>query len=110
MQVMIKTIISLAIIMFCTYIGRKVPTLAGLIATMPLTALIVFCWLYKDNPGKPDIVTGYSKGAAFGVLPSLFFFISAFVCLKKGLPFSVTIAVSFVVWFLGAIIHQLVLR
>ena len=110
MEIAIKTIISLIIILSCTYIGKKAPSLAGLIATMPLTALIVLFWLYMDNPGRKDIVAGYSKGAAFGVLPSLLFFISAMICFRKGLPLSMTLTVSFVIWFLGAIIHQLILR
>lgn len=110
MEMVIKTIISLIVILTCTYIGKKVPTLAGLIATMPLTALIVLCWLYMDNPRQRDIVASYSKGAAFGVLPSLFFSLSAMFCFKKGWPLSVTMAISFIVWFLGAIIHQSVLR
>ena len=37
----IKLLISVSIIIFCTQIGRKLPTLAGLVAVMPLTGLIV---------------------------------------------------------------------
>lgn len=110
MGIIIKTTISIVIILTCTYIGRKVPTLAGLIATMPLTALIVLCWLYLDNPGRRDIVTGYSTGAAFGVLVSLLFFLTAMICLKKGLPFALTLVISFAIWSLGAVVHQLILR
>ena len=41
----IKLLISVGVIVFCTQIGRKLPTLAGLIAVMPLTGLIVLLWL-----------------------------------------------------------------
>ena len=52
MQFFFKLLISIAIIVFCTQIGRKFPSLGGLIATMPLTGVIVLVWLYSNNPGK----------------------------------------------------------
>lgn len=110
MEIAIKAMISLVIILTCTYIGRGIPSLAGLIATMPLTALIVLCWLYVDNPGRRDIIAGYATGAAFGVLPSLLFFVSAMICFKRDLPFAITLVISFAIWSAGAIVHQLILR
>ena len=45
MPFLLKLVITNAVIIACTQIGRKYPTLAGLIATMPLTSLIVLVWL-----------------------------------------------------------------
>ncbi len=50
MRFLIKLLVSICIIVLCTQIGRKLPTLAGLIAVMPLTGFIVLVWLYLDNP------------------------------------------------------------
>ncbi|GAI38679.1 unnamed protein product, partial [marine sediment metagenome] len=57
MRFAIKLLISVCVIAFCVGIGRKLPTLAGLIAVMPLTGLIVLVWLYRDNPGNFNLMT-----------------------------------------------------
>ncbi len=57
MRFLIKLLISVGIIIFCTQIGRKLPSLAGLIAVMPLTGVIVLLWLYSDNPGNFNLMT-----------------------------------------------------
>ena len=43
----IKLAISVAVILLATQIGRKAPTLAGLVAVMPLTSLLVHQWLLR---------------------------------------------------------------
>ena len=63
MRFVVKLLISLGIIIFCTQVGRKLPTLAGLIAVMPLTGLVVLVWLYLDNPGNFGLMSDYTKGA-----------------------------------------------
>ena len=45
MRFAIKLLVSIALILLCTSIGKKLPSLAGLIAVMPLTGLIVLIWL-----------------------------------------------------------------
>jgi len=88
MQFFIKLLISVSIIVLCTQIGRKFPTLGGLIATMPLTSAIVLVWLYSDNPGNFRLMEGYTKGALWGIGPSLHLFQkapSAFRCLSRKL-------------------------
>jgi len=55
MRFLIKLLISVGIIVFCTQIGRRLPSLAGLIAVMPLTGVIVLLWLYSDNPGNFEV-------------------------------------------------------
>ncbi|MDP8212594.1 MAG: DUF3147 family protein [Candidatus Zapsychrus exili] len=110
MQFTIKLIITISIILFCSIIGKKIPTLSGLIATMPLTGAIVLMWLYFDNPENKTIVQGYTKGAIWGIFPSILFFITAYFCFKKQIPFNITMILSFIVWIIGAFLHQLFLR
>ena len=101
-----KLAISLAIIVFCSQIGRKLPSLAGLIATAPLTGLIVLLWLYSDNPGNMTLMTDYTKAALLGIVPSILFFIAAYICFKKSLAIWVVLAVGFAFWLIAAAIHQ----
>ena len=74
MRFVIKLLISVGIIILCTQVGRKLPTLAGLIAVMPLTGLLVLLWLYSDNPGNFVLLSDYTKGALWGIGPSILFF------------------------------------
>ena len=110
MRFIIKLIISLFVITLCTGIGKKLPSLAGLIAVMPLTGLIVLIWLYLDNPGDYDLMTKYTKGAIFGILPTILFFLTSFLCFQKRLSLSITLCVGFAVWIIAAFIHQWLLK
>jgi len=106
MRFVVKLLISLGIIIFCTQVGRKLPTLAGLIAVMPLTGLVVLVWLYVDNPGNFGLMTDYTKGALWGILPSILFFLVAFVCFRRQLPLWIVLCASFSVWVIAAAVHQ----
>lgn len=106
MRFFAKLLISVGVIIFCTQIGRKLPTLAGLIAVMPLTGLIVLLWLYSDNPGNLDLMANYIKGALWGIVPSILFFAVAFVCFRKQLPIWMVLTASFAVWLMAAGVHQ----
>jgi len=106
MRFVIKLLISVCVIAFCAQIGRRLPTLAGLIAVMPLTGLIVLVWLYLDNPGNFNLMTEYTKGALWGIVPSVLFFLVAFVCFRRHLPLWIVLCASFAVWLIGAFVHQ----
>jgi len=110
MNFLLKLCITVAVIVFCTQIGRKFPSLAGLIATMPLTGLIVLLWLYFDSSGNYDLMTSYTRAALWGILPSILFFLVAFLCFQKQLSLSIALSASFAVWLIGAFVHQWFLR
>ncbi len=110
MRFFIKLSISLCVIVLCTQIGRKLPTLAGLIAVMPLTGLIVLLWLYSDSPGNFDLMIRYCTGALWGIIPSILFFLVAFACFRKHLALWIVLSASFAVWLIAAAIHQLLLH
>ena len=110
MKFVIKLLISVCVISICAAIARKVPTLAGLIAVMPLTGLIVLFWLYLDNPGNFALMTDYTKGAFWGIVPTILFFLVAFLCFQKHLSLWIVLCASFAVWLVGAFVHQWLLR
>lgn len=110
MQTLLKLAISVLIILFCAQIGKRFPSLAGLVATMPLTGLIVLIWLYCDNPGDYELMADYTKGAFWGILPTILFFLVALICFKKNLGIPVVLLFSFSVWLIGAFFHQWFLR
>ncbi|MFC1781887.1 DUF3147 family protein [Planctomycetota bacterium] len=110
MRFFIKLIISVLIITICTGVGKKLPTLAGLIAVMPLTGLIVLVWLYMDNPGNYELMADYTKGALFGILPTILFFLTAFFCFQKRLSLPIVLCAGFTIWILAAAVHQWLLK
>jgi hypothetical protein len=59
----LKLALSTAIVALCAAVGRRFPTLGGLIATMPLTSLLVLVWLYSDEPANRPLLIEYTRGA-----------------------------------------------
>ncbi len=106
----VKLLIANAIIIACTLIGKRFPTLAGLIATMPLTSLLVLVWLHTDNPGNIPLMTDYTRGVLWGIIPTILFFMVAWFCFRSRTPFTITLSASFAVWLTGAAVHQWLLR
>jgi len=110
MQFVIRLIISVSIILLCAHLGRKLPTLAGLIAVMPLTGVIVMLWLYSEDPDNSARMIGYTRGALWGIVPSILFFLTALLCFRKHLPLWLVLSASFAVWILAALVHQWLLN
>lgn len=110
MQFMLKLVITVAIVIISAQIGKRFPSLAGLIATMPLTGLIVLMWLYSDNPGNMGIMVEYTRGALWGIVPSILFYLAVLICFRRGLNLTGALGVGFGVWMIGAMIHQTFLR
>jgi uncharacterized membrane protein (GlpM family) len=106
MQFIVKLLLTNVVIIFCAQIARRSPSLAGLIATMPLTSLLVLFWLHMDNPGDYRLMTGYTRGVLWGIIPTILFFAAAHACFRRHLPFSLALAAGFGIWMAGAVIHQ----
>lgn len=110
MQFVIKLVLAVLVILLCTQIARTRPTLAGLIAVMPLTGLLVMLWIYSDCEGNPVRMSQYTLGAVWGILPSIVFFGSAYMCFRKGMSLGWVLGVSSMMWILAALVHQYFLR
>jgi len=110
MQILLKIVLSVFIILLATAIAKKFPSVAGLIAVMPLTGALVLVWVYLENQGNAETMQSFAKGALWGILPSILFFLVAFLCFKKDMSLPLVLAACFGIWLLAAIAHQLVLR
>ena len=110
MQLLIKVILSVAIILIATAIGKKFPSAAGLIGVMPLTGALVLVWIYLEHQGNPEIMQSFAKGALWGMLPSILFFLVALFCFKRQMPLSFVLVASFGIWIVAAAVHQWVLK
>ncbi len=110
MQILIKIVLSVVIILAATAIGKKFPSAAGLIGVMPLTGALVLVWIYLENKGDPRIMQNFAKGALWGIIPSILFFLVAFFCFKKHLALPIVLVSSFGVWLAAAFVHQWILK
>lgn len=110
MHLLIKAVLSLAIIFAATGVAKRFPSAAGLIAVMPLTGALVMVWVYLETGGNPETMRHFTKGALWGILPSIIFFLVAFLCFRRQLSLPVTLLSSFLAWCFAALIHQLAVR
>lgn len=106
MDFVLKLLLSNAVIILSVQLGKRIPSLAGLIATMPLAGLIVLIWLYTEKQGDFDFMVLYTKGALWGILPSIAFYLVALFCFSRHLSLAIVLSASFGIWILGALIHQ----
>lgn len=110
MDFFIKLLFSIVVIIVCTQIGRRFPSLSGLIATMPIVSVIILVWLYSDNPGDFKLMEDFTKAALWGILPSILFFIVAYYCFRNHYGIGIVLGVSFSTWLIGAFVHQWFLK
>jgi len=106
MQILIKILVSLAIILAATAIGRKSPSTAGLIVVMPAIGVLVLVWTYLENKGDPVVMQGFARGALLGLLPTILFYFVAFMCFRRQCALPIVLAASFGVWLAAAVVHQ----
>ena len=52
----------------------------------------------------------FTKGALWGIVPSILFFVKALLCFRKGLPLSAVLVSSFGARLRAALFHQLLLK
>ena len=110
MQLIIKIVISVSMIVVATEMAKKMPSLAGLVAVMPLTGLIVLFWLNYENKSDTALLINYTRGALLGIVPTVLFYLTVVICLSKNVSFTLSIIIGFMVWISGAVVHHLLFK
>ncbi|MGQ0579743.1 MAG: DUF3147 family protein [Betaproteobacteria bacterium] len=82
----VKILVSAALIVLISEIARRSTLLGALIASLPITSLLAFIWLYLDT-GDSAKVAALSYGVFWLVLPSLAFFVVLPLALRAGWAF-----------------------
>jgi uncharacterized membrane protein (GlpM family) len=52
----------------------------------------------------------FTKGALWGILPSILFYLVAFFCFRRNLSLPIVLVASFGVWLCAAFVHQWILK
>ena len=110
MQLVIKLAISVAVILAATGIARKFPPISGLISVMPLAGALILSFVYYENRGQWQVMQGFAKGALWGILPSIAFYLVVFFCLKKEMSLAGVLGSGFAAWSAAALIHHWALK
>lgn len=89
----LKVIITALVVAGVSEIGKRSSVMAALLASLPLTSLLAFIWLYLDkNENEP--VAQLSMDIFWMVIPSLAFFPVFSYCLRQNWSFVISMVVS----------------
>jgi hypothetical protein len=86
MYILVKTIVTALLIVGISECGKKFSFIGGILASLPITSLLAFIWLYQDTKDISK-VSELSITIFWMVIPSLFFFLCLPWLLKKGWAF-----------------------
>lgn len=81
MYLILKTIITSLLIVGISEAGKRFTTIGALLASLPLTSLLAFVWLYADTKDIQK-VSALSWEILWMVIPSLVFFVVLPLILK----------------------------
>lgn len=90
---LIKTLITALIVAAVSELARRYTVWAALLASLPLTSVLAFIWVYWDTKDTGKIIE-LSYSVFWLVFPSLAFFLILPFLLKQGLAFPWAIAAS----------------
>jgi len=71
----IKVIITAFVVVAISEIGKRSSAFGAVIASLPLTSLLAFVWMYSET-GDTDKIAALSQSIFWYVLPSLVLFIA----------------------------------
>jgi|SRR4029079_5958790 hypothetical protein len=88
----IKALLSGAIVAAVSDIARRHPGWGGLLASLPLTSLLAMIWLYRDSTDA-ERVAELSVSTLWFFAPSIPLFIALPALIRSGVPFWVSMAI-----------------
>ena len=108
LYLIIKALLSGAIVAAVSEIARRYPGWGGLVASLPLTSLLAMIWLWRDS-GDSERVAALSASTFWFILPSLPMFLVLPWLLRSGMAFWIALVVSvagtlalYALWFWAA--------
>jgi hypothetical protein len=93
LYLLIKAAISGVLVAAISEVARRYPGWGGLLASLPLTALLAMIWLYRDS-GDSERVAALAGSTFWFVLPSLPMFLVLPALIRSGMAFWLALGVS----------------
>ena len=82
----IKVVVTAIVIVAVSEIAKRSPVWAAILASLPLTSLLAFVWLYADTR-EPERVALLAQSIFWLILPSLVLFVALPLLLRAGWGF-----------------------
>ena len=95
MYVFIKLIFTAFVVVLISEIAKRSTVFAGIVASIPLTSLLAFIWLYFDTQDINSI-RELSRNILLMIPPSLVFFITIYFLIGWNFSFYISLALSIV--------------
>jgi hypothetical protein len=94
---LLKVLISALVIVAVTELSKRGGTLwGGVLASLPLTSLLAFIWLYAETSDAMR-VAALSRSIFWMVIPSLTLFVAVPLLLRRGVAFAFALPISIAV-------------
>lgn len=93
-QFWLKAALTIAIVLVASALARRHGWVGALVASLPLTSLLVLAWLYSDTRDVHQ-VADLAMAIFWFVLGSLPFFVMLALGLRSGWPVGVALAAGF---------------
>lgn len=98
LQYALKVAITAVMVVAISEVSKRSSTLGAIIASLPLTSLLAFLWLYGETGDTMKIAT-LSRDIFWYVLPSLVLFVVLPMMLWRGFGFWPSLAVAIALTF-----------
>lgn len=104
-QFLLKLLITVALVVVASALARRTGWLGALVASLPLTSLLVLGWLYFDTR-EPRAVADLAMAVFWFVLGSLPFFLVLAFALRQGLQVGLSFGLAALAGFAGVSLVQ----
>ena len=95
MYVFIKLIFTAFVVVLISEIAKRSTVFAGIVASIPLTSLLAFIWLYFDTQDINSI-RELSRNILLMIPPSLVFFVTIYFLIGWKFSFSLSLGLSII--------------
>ena len=89
----LKLLVSAAIIAIVSELGKRLPTFAALIASLPLVSILAMFWMHREGVSDA-VLASHSEATFWYVLPSLPMFLVLPYLLRQGLSFYLSLGIA----------------
>jgi len=107
----VKIIVTAIIVVIISEISRRYTLAASLLASLPLTSILAFIWIYYES-GDVEKISQMSHEIFWLVIPSLLFFIILPFLLKTGMKFYLALGgaslIMAVIYISGIFLYKII--
>ncbi len=100
-----KASVSGILIALISTLAKNYPKWAALLTALPLMTFLSLIWIYWENKNL-EMLAQYTWDVFIWVIPSLIFFIAAYILFKKQIPFVWAMTLSTFILLVGILIFE----